>query len=609
MNIKRRSRGIRLKIVLIYCLLVFIATTIIGAFIMSQTEDYLRGVTRDNMSNAIREGTLLTSLQGYASLRENSGEIQASVDAWGGSLEEELFVVDSNFNIIAANNANAGKSALGILDEALILKGLAGEDTESETALITAGGTIPVLNMVFPVESGGKITGVVYLRADLSSISDAVSNSRNIFTKAMAIALFVTVVLGYLIAKSITEPINHVTEKAQLMAAGDFSQEVRVKSNDEIGQLAEMFNLLRLELNKTLSQISNEKSKLETVLRHMADGLIAIDTQGRIIHANQAAMDILRTTPEQVEKQDYDSLIEGVLKEGMSLANLREKCSKESCTETFERDGYFYNVRYDKFDYESGKEAGLIMIIQDITERHKLENMQMDFVANVSHELKTPLTTIKSYTETLLDGHVDDLATTRKFLEIIDSETDRMTRLVRDLLQLSRLEHKQEQMHKQGANLTELVKTAITKVMLQARGRNQQLNSIFDENIVAGVFIDKDRIEQVLLNVLINAIKYTEDGGRIDIDLQLIKNEAYLTVKDNGIGIPPEDISRVFERFFRVDKARSRALGGTGLGLAISKQIIEEHDGKISVESKEGQGTKVTIMLPLVSYRGRRDIE
>jgi len=235
--------------------------------------------------------------------------------------------------------------------------------------------------------------------------------------------------------------------------------------------------------------------------------------------------------------------------------------------------------------------------------------MQMDFVANVSHELKTPLTTIKSYTETLLDGHVDDLATTRKFLEIIDSETDRMTRLVRDLLQLSRLEHKQEQMHKQGANLTELVKTAITKVMLQARGRNQQLNSIFDENIVAGVFIDKDRIEQVLLNVLINAIKYTEDGGRIDIDLQLVKNEAYLTVKDNGIGIPPEDISRVFERFFRVDKARSRALGGTGLGLAISKQIIEEHDGKISVESKEGQGTKVTIMLPLVSYRGRRDIE
>jgi len=608
MDIKKRSRGIRLKIVLIYCLLVFIATTIIGAFIMSQTEEYLRGVTRDNMRNAIQEGTLLTSLQSYQSLKENSDAIQASVDAWGGSLEEELFVVDSNFNIVAANNTNAGKSALGILDEALILEGLSGVNTESETSLITAAGTIPVLNMVFPVESGGKFTGVVYLRADLSAIGDAVSNSRNIFAKAMAIALFVTVVLGYFIAKSITEPINHVTEKAQLMAAGDFSQEVRVKSDDEIGQLAEMFNLLRLELNKTLSQISNEKSKLETVLRHMADGLIAMDAHGKIIHANQAAMDILKTTPEQVEKLDYDTLIEGVLKEGMSLASLREKCKKEACTETFERDGYIYNVRYDKFDYENGKEAGLIMIIQDITERHKLENMQMDFVANVSHELKTPLTTIKSYTETLLEGSVDP-ETTHKFLEIIDSETDRMTRLVRDLLQLSRLEYKQEQMHKQDTNLTELVKAAVTKVTLQAKGRNQHLNSIFDEHVVASVFVDKDRIEQVLLNILINAIKYTEDGGRIDIDLQVFKNEVHVTVKDNGIGIPPEDISRVFERFFRVDKARSRALGGTGLGLAISKQIIEEHDGKISVESKEGQGTKVSVTLPLTSYRGKRDIE
>ncbi len=609
MDIKKRSRGIRLKIVLIYCLLVFIATTIIGAFIMSQTEDYLRGVTRDNMRNAIQEGTLLTSLQSYRSLKENSEAIQASVDAWGGSLEEELFVVDSNFNIIAANNTNAGKSALGILDEALILEGLSGGNAESETSLITAAGTIPVLNMVFPIESSGQLTGVVYLRADLSAIGDAVSNSRNIFAKAMAIAFFVTVVLGYFIAKSITEPINHVTEKAQLMAAGDFSQEVRVKSDDEIGQLAEMFNLLRLELNKTLSQISNEKSKLETVLRHMADGLIAMDANGKIIHANQAAMDILKTTPEQVDKLDYDTLIEGILKEEMSLEALRKKCEKEACTETFERDGYIYNVRYDKFNYENGKEAGLIMIIQDITERHKLENMQMDFVANVSHELKTPLTTIKSYTETLLEGNVEDPETTHKFLEIIDSETDRMTRLVRDLLQLSRLEYKQEQMHKQDTNLTELVKAAVTKVTLQAKGRNQHLNSIFDEQVVASVFVDKDRIEQVLLNILINAIKYTENGGRIDIDLQIIRNEVHVTVKDNGIGIPAEDISRVFERFFRVDKARSRALGGTGLGLAISKQIIEEHDGKISVESKEGQGTKVTITLPLISYRGKRDIE
>ena len=603
-----KVRSIRLRIVLIYCLLVFIATTIIGVFIMSETEDYLRGTVRENMRNAVNQGTLLTSLRDYEDLNLHREEIQTIVEAWGSTLKEEIFVVDPNFNIVAATNYHSGASALGLLDEGLILKGLSGEEGESETALITSAGTLPVMNMVFPVDNH-RVLGVVYIRADLSSIDDSIQNSQEIFLKAMAIALLVTVMLGFLISRSITEPINHVTEKAQRMAQGDFSQEVSVKSGDEIGQLAQMFNLLRLELNKTLSQINSEKNKLETVLRHMADGLIAVDLEGRIIHANQAAMDILKTTPEQVASTDYDSLIEGIFYGDMNLKDLREKAQDGPQAESFETGGFIYTIRYDKFRDELNREAGIILIIQDITQRHKLENMQMDFVANVSHELKTPLTTIKSYTETMLDSCPEDPELSKSFLQIIDSEADRMARLVRDLLQLSRLEYKQEEMHKQDINLTEILESAVTKVWLQAQGKKQQMNRLFDPGGVATIYADKDQVEQVLLNVLSNAIKYTEPGGRIDIDLRLESSQVNTTIKDNGVGIPEEDVSRVFERFFRVDKARSRAMGGTGLGLAISKQIVENHEGKILLDSKEGKGTTVTLQFPLVSHRGQRNID
>jgi two-component system sensor histidine kinase VicK len=295
---------------------------------------------------------------------------------------------------------------------------------------------------------------------------------------------------------------------------------------------------------------------------------------------------------------NYDQLVDGILNEGLNLESLRTKAASGPKIESFETGGFIYNLRYDKFKDEDGKEIGLILILQDITQRHKLEYMQMDFVANVSHELKTPLTTIKSYTETLMDGCPEDPQITNNFLQIIDSETDRMARLVRDLLQLSRLEYKQEQMHKQVLDLTELLKTSVLKVKLQSEGKSQQLNSLFNPGKEALAFVDKDRMEQVFMNLLSNAIKYTEPGGRIDVDLSLKDEEIRITVKDNGIGIPKEDVSRVFERFFRVDKARYGGMGGTGLGLAITKQIVEEHEGKIIIDSIEGKGTTVVIVLP-----------
>jgi len=424
----------------------------------------------------------------------------------------------------------------------------------------------------------------------------------------MGAALLITVVLGFFIARSITVPINDVTEKAEKMSRGDFSQIVSVKSDDEIGRLAEMFNLLREKLDYTLSEISNEKSKLEAILKNMADGLLAVDLSGRIILANPSAMDMLSITETDIENKSYDDII-GKFSKSLLFDQIREKCKDGGDHHIFDYGGMSFAVRYDRFKDENNEDVGIIIVLQDITEQQKLENMQRDFVANVSHELKTPLTTIKSYTETLVEQEIKDSTTIRSFLSVVDAEADRMSRLVRELLQLSRLDYKQEKWFKKEMNLISIIKSAVTKVEMTASNKNQHLNCIFDGRQRIMSIIDKDRIDQVLLNILSNAIKYTPEGGRIDIDAFKEDNRAYIIISDNGIGISEKEIPRIFERFYRVDKARSREMGGTGLGLSIAKQIIEEHNGTIGIESQLGKGTKVTISLPLALTRGQRNIE
>lgn len=604
----KRWNSMRWRIVLIYFLLVFIAMTIVSVFIVNQLEVYQLNSIRENLTKTVKDSGLLTSFEVYDNLGNHSKEIQKTLDqGWKNSFQEEMSIVDTNFTIVASTNKNIiGKNAAELLNTTILTTAMIGGE-QAEADEINAV-NIPIKSIAFPIGEVGDISGIVYIRADLSNVFDFLAQSKLIFIRAMVLALLVTVVLGFFIAKSITVPINDVTEKAEKMAQGDFSQEVSVKSDDEIGRLAEMFNLLREKLDFTLSEISNEKSKLETILHYMADGLIAIDLSGRIIHANPAAMQMLGISDPELEMKNCNEVLEkySII---FNLDNLKENCKEGSGQEIFNYGASTFAVRYDRFRDENEEDVGIIMILQDITERQKLENMQIDFVANVSHELKTPLTTIKSYTETLMDGTIEDIEMAKSFLQIIDTEADRMNRLVKDLLQLSRLDYKQEKWHKKDSNLILLLRSVVTKVEMTAKQKEQHLNCIFDGEQKIMVTIDKDRVEQVLLNILSNAIKYTQEGGRIDIDALNVDGQAKVIVTDNGIGMLESEIPRIFERFYRVDKARSRAMGGTGLGLSISKQIVEEHGGTIEIESQEGKGTKATIILPLAPIRGQRNIE
>ena len=435
---------------------------------------------------------------------------------------------------------------------------------------------------------------IVYFRYYSDDWADIIEEFNNIILNVAFTAIIASLIIGYILSKTITVPIADIMQKAKAIAEGEFGKMLEVRSDDEIGDLTKTFNYMSSELKNTLIEISSEKSKIETILRNMTDGIIAFNIKGEIIHVNPAALKMLEVQEMNMSFNEFSSKYD--LK--ISLEDIVYlQLSVEGERNIYVNDKYI-RVYFAVFTDEDKKAEGVIVVLQDITEMQKLDNMRKEFVANVSHELRTPLTSIKSYTETLLDGAYKDSEMVEKFLNVIDSEAERMTRLVKDLLQISRLDNQQMQWKVQEFSFGELVKDCIVKLQIEARNKNQKLESYImgDIPLIKG---DRDRIEQVVLNILSNAIKYTPDGGSISVYISRLFNEVSLKVVDTGIGIPKKDLSRIFERFYRVDKARSREMGGTGLGLSIAKEIVEAHGGTITAESELGKGTEITVRLPI----------
>jgi two-component system sensor histidine kinase VicK len=439
----------------------------------------------------------------------------------------------------------------------------------------------------------GNTNYILYFRYDREEWAGAIEAFNSIIKLSFLIAVILALIFGYALSKTITVPIVNLMHKARKMAAGDFGQVMEVKSDDEIGKLTKAFNFMSMELRNTLNQISREKSKIETILNYMTDGVIAFNINGEVIHINPVAKTILEVSEfdfdfnEFSKKYNLDVSIEEV--KYLEIYNAKEV--------GINIDEKYVKIYFALFTDEENNADGIIAVLHDITEQQKLENMRKEFVANVSHELRTPLTSIKSYSETLLDGALEDREIAEKFLGVINSEADRMTRLVKDLLQLSRLDNNQMKWDMQKISFDVLVKNCIEKVRFASTDKNQILEC-FTIGEAMEIVADRDRIEQVVLNILTNAIKYTPEGGKITVYIGKMYSDVYVKVADSGIGIPKDDIDRIFERFYRTDKARSREMGGTGLGLAIAKEIVEAHKGTISVASEQGKGTEVTVKLP-----------
>lgn len=591
-------KSIRVKMITIYFLLIFMAMVIVGVFMIQQFENYHLGVERNNIISV--SGSVAATLQ-HTDWQLQQEETQENLSLYE-RVGMEIYVIErgSRFNILASTNLTyVNENATRILEPDLILGAFNGHDMEKDVLAGAQG--ISSKNMAFPLyDENNRINGVVYVRKDLGDIYQTLDQSKFILIRATLLALGITIILGYFIAASITGPIRDVTVKAAKMAGGDFDQVVEVKSNDEIGQLASMFNHLTARLKTSLQEISREKQKLDTILTDMADGVVATDMQGNLIHINPKALEMLSLSREEAEGMNFDGLFSPI-NDRLTLKNIGSDETGWSGHEVLEMpNGSKLRASYAPYRSEEEEINGVVLLLQDITEHERLEKMRKEFVANVSHELKTPLTTIKSYAETMLEGEVEDPAMQERFLQVIDDEADRMARLVRDLLQLSNLDYQQMKWDPKPVDLQALMDKVLRNIDHSIQEKKHTL--VYTPPVTAlYTYGDEDAIEQVIINIISNAIKYTPEQGELRLYLEEEQSTVSLTVQDNGIGIPSQDMPRIFERFYRVDKARSREMGGTGLGLSIAQQIIEAHGGSIHLYSRESKGTRVVIRLPKVS--------
>lgn len=425
-------------------------------------------------------------------------------------------------------------------------------------------------------------------------IDTQIMNIKNITLIAIAVYGLVTILVGIFISKAIINPINRLIKNAPRIAAGEKIEEENNtnKKSSQNDELTNAFGIITAELKENLSEVNRQKNQIETILLHMTDGIIAFDMKGRITHINPAATELLKLT----EQDNTFEKIFGKLNMSINLEKtvyLQDWTSEEKRATVGDR---HLNIFFASFKDEKDIPSGVMAVIQDITEHVKLDNMRKEFVADVSHELKTPITTIMGYSETLLESEYDKVMQ-EKFLNVISSEAIRMAKLVNDLLTLSRYDTKTFKKEKTEFDLGELVKKCQEKVQLEIEKKHHNVECFVTAN-VPPVKADKDGIERVVLNILTNSIKYTKDYGVIKIYVGFVYNDAYIKVIDNGIGIPEEDLNRIFDRFYRVDKARTREMGGTGLGLSIAKEILDQNNCSIDIKSKVGEGTEVVIRIP-----------
>lgn len=426
-------------------------------------------------------------------------------------------------------------------------------------------------------------------------ISMQVQNMKMVTIILLSVFGLISILIGVFVAKVILDPITKLIDSAPITTKDGLNkgqENTEGKKKTEVDELTDAFKRMTNELEEKLVEVNRQKRQIETILLHMTDGIIAFDMEGNIMHINPAATDLLRLT-------EQDNSFEKIFGKINIDINLEKTIYLENWTSSEQRvqvEDRYLNIFFASFRDEKERPSGIMVVIQDITEHVKLDNMRKEFVADVSHELKTPITSIMGYADTLLEGDYEK-ETQEKFLNVIASEARRMAKLVTDLLILSRYDSNKGKKETSEFDLGELVKRCQEKLQLEINKKEHQVECFVTAN-VPPVKADKDGIERVVLNIMTNSIKYTQDGGTIKIYVGFVYNDAYIKIIDNGIGIPEDDLNRIFERFYRVDKARTREMGGTGLGLSIAKEILDQNKGSIDIKSEKGKGTEVVIRIP-----------
>ncbi|KAG3577646.1 cell wall metabolism sensor histidine kinase WalK [Listeria monocytogenes] len=600
MHKMRFFQSVQFKLVIMYLLLIIVAMQVIGAYFVRELEGQLEKNFQDSITNSItlldynaREEIIKNS-DNSVKLQNDIRELLVDYSRASSNLIE-VRIVDDKGKILGTSNLN-NQGIVGQKSNDPLVKRTLSLGTTSEDKIYKdeSNKNNRVWVNVSSIKNKGQVIGAIYLVADIESVYKQVDDITNIFITGTLIAMIITAVLGILLSRTITKPIVEMKRQAYAMARGNYSRKVKVYGVDEIGELADSFNTLTKRVQEAQAMTEGERRKLSSVLAYMTDGVIATDRRGKVILINTPAEKMLRVKHESANGRSIIDVLD--IGDTYQFEDLMEVDGSLTMDRSTLDKPYVLRANFSVIQRETGFNNWVIAVLHDITDQEKVDQERRDFVSNVSHELRTPLTSMHSYLEALSDGAWEDKEIAPRFLEVTQNETERMIRLVNDLLKLSRMDGGREQLEKSFVNFTDFFNHIIDRFEMMKKETIMFKRHIPREPVI--IEIDEDKVMQVLDNIISNANKYSPDGGRISFYLKKFEDEIEVSIADEGLGVPDEDLANVFDRFFRVDKARSREMGGTGLGLAIAREVIEAHGGRIWAERNKNKGTIIKFTLP-----------
>ncbi len=601
-------KSIRWKITFIFVTIVLLAELLIGGFNIFGVINHYHRSFSDSINSVFT-----TEIKNDLLAAANEISIPPS-----GAENADLVIEESNSNNISMINSilTSHKGSLGISTSRYycILDGKSGaillssNDVQSlpHTSAITraiAGNEVretaitkKKMEYALPLTNGDDIKYIIYVKDECIDQDAVLGSMMKILLIGLLLSLVVSTILSRIISKLITVPIQQLAVQARKLADGDINALQKSDINDEIGNLTNSLIYLAHTRKKSSDQAMGEKIKVETILQNMNDGILAFDLRGKLIHSNPEAKRLLKRR--YLDDIRFDRFFKEI-NAGITLGDLLYMEPDGSVEREIKLSNQYLRLNFATFKADN-KEGGIIVMIHDITKQEKLEQSRRDFVANVSHELRTPLTTIKSYSETLADMPDVDRELQIRFLDVIASESDRMARIISDLLTLSELDENQTYIKTpEPIDVRKMLEIIVERMELTAKKKNQTL-TYHPINEVPVIMGDHDSLERIIINIVSNALKYTREGGNIEVYSSKVYTDICIKVVDNGIGIQEDKLPHIFDRFYRADKARSRETGGTGLGLAIAKQSLESaFNGKIKIASEFHKGTEVTITIPV----------
>ena len=585
-------KSLNSKLVLIFIVFIIAVMATVGVFLMNSVFDFYTRDFTGQMEEAFDEQTVERLSE--ALVEENFAETQKQIlvaytGNFGFDSNRHFYILDKNGDVLASSLEDASQVTI----TSNIMSAMNGENGTKQT-----NGS-DFLDYALYLENGGK-SCIIYINDNLAETKELSFMLFSIIVRALIVGLIIALIMAFFLAKAITKPIQTITGGTKQISSGDYSHRLKIRTKDEIGTLAKNFNGMAQVIENTLEEVSGEREKLKNVFDRLDAGVAAFEENGELIHINPSALTIL-SLPESHEPS-FGELTCALGIPEVTMDSLKKFGSihidEQPISEIATRE-LVVSIDIGVFGYDGAAKSGFIVVFQDITQNALLEKNRREFIANVSHELRTPLTSVKGATETIIEDPDMPESVKQRFLGIVINESDRMTRIVQDLLVLSRLDNRRMTWRPSKFDLYAATEAMCSALSSEAKTHGHILSLEPEESEPMKIFGDKERIEQVITNIIGNAIKYTPDNGKITVRLFEKDSKTYtVLVSDTGVGIPAEDLEHIFERFYRVDKSRSTDAGGTGLGLSIAKDIIDAHGGDIKIESEYGKGTSVIITLP-----------